>query len=399
MRARAAAPVLLLATALAAVVALPEAALFLMEPRRPGEATGMMRAAVAWSRVIAIVLALGAALLLARSARAGRGRATIVLLMLCAGVGLAAALPAYDAWLDQHARERYALDGWRADSSSMPGPEWLSFNVQLEIPNATGETRVELPPLARGDSYMVSAVFADDDATSFWKSHVAASARDACMRWDGQQPTPAGDRPSQSTILLQCDATHGGERAVVIAWGDPAAEVPLNVGVLVRPTTVGEVHARADDSLLLVAVVGGLASALSHAIASRGAPRSSLVFAPLLVCALWGVAAVMPRVERFWPPRDWSVAVSFALLALAAAGFGAWRARLRGGARVADAVRTSAYVACAIAALAPIAATRVWHHGVPWVVLAMLGTFLVAGATLLALREPRGPIDAALSAA
>lgn len=399
MRARAAAPVLLLATALAAVVALPEVALLLMEPRRPGEAAGMMRAAVAWSRIIAIILALGAALLLARSARASRGRVAIVLLTLCAGIGLAAALPAYDAWLEQHARERYAIERWRADPSFMPGPESLSFSLQLEVPNATGETRVDLPPLARGDAYMVSAVFGDDDATSFWKSHVSASARDACMRWDGQQPTPADDRPLQSSFLLQCDATHRGERAVFVAWGDPATPVPLHVGVLVRPVAVGEVHARADESLLLVAIIAGTATALSHAVASRGAPRSSLAFAPLLVCVLWGAAAVMPRVERFWPPRDWSVAISFALVALAAAAFCAWRLRSIGGARVADAARTSAYAASLVAALAPIAATRIWRHDVPWVVLAIVGTFLVAGATLLALRGPRDPSRAALPAA
>lgn len=395
MRARAVAPILLLAAALVAAVALPELALLLMAPRRPGEAAGMMRAAVAWSRAIAVALALAAALLLARrAARPRSGRIAIVMLTLCAGVGFAAALPAYDAWLEQHTRERYEIDGWRADASYVPGPESLSFSAQLDIPNATGETRIALPPLARGDAYMASAVFGDDDATAFWKSRAETGARDACMRWDGQQPTPTRDAPSQSSILLQCDAIRGGERTFVVAWGDPATPVPLHVGVLVRPMSVGEVHARADETLVLVAAVGGLATALSHALASRRAPRPSLAFAPLLVCALWGAAAVMPRVERFWPPRDGSAAISFALVAFAAAGFGAWRLALRRGARVADAVRTSACAACAVAALAPVAAARVWHHDVPWVVLAMLGTFLVAGATLLALRRPREAADA-----
>lgn len=390
---RESAPFFVMLSALIAVVVLPELAFAWTEPGHPGEFGGALRAHVAWARAIAIIVALVASGMLAKSARPRGGRVgAVATIALCAGVGATAALPFYDQWIAADVRAHYAAPGWRAEASE-GGVDLLMFSSRSGGENVTDAQELTFPSLEKGDRYHAFASFRGGDPAGFWRSEVSLDPGDPCFSSEGALPTtPDGRGGGEVNFLRDCSARAAGSRTFAVKWGSADEPVDIAMGVLVIPVKAVEVDARVDDSLVLVAVVGGLAASLGSAVGIHRSRSPALVLAvpPLLICILWMVAALAPRERAYAPGPDAASAGAFALLAAAAAAFAAVRMVLaaRGLAPEASAVRASALGAATVTMLVPFAATRIFLDVIPWIVLAMIASLLVCASTLGALARP-----------
>ena len=393
MRPRDAWPLLLAVLALGAAAALPWVASAWTSGQRGDGIASALRAHVAWSRAVALGLALAAAVALARLRRrdpAGGARQGAAILVAASVLAVAAALPLHDAWADARIEARYlAAPGWARLDTWSDGP--LAFGLQREAPAHEGTLRVPMPDLAEGDAYQAFVSFAAGDPEGFYRAQVAGGNGDACVPAEGQTPR-GGPRavepaPRDSHVFLTCVVREPGPHVLTARWGRDEP-VDMRVAILLEPAYANAVQRRVDESVSLAA--GALALAAFAALAlttPRSTPRTraelaALAMGPSLACASWAAAALAPaslEASRA-AAAGFALAAVLAALAIAAA---AWRRP----ARAADALAWSAFLAAGIAAFATVPAARVWAMQVPWVVLGMLGTLAVAGLALVAARR------------
>lgn len=388
----------LMGGAFLAVAALPGIAYALTPVGRAGDFSSALHAHVAWSRGLALALATAAAFALARAhavepARAASQAARV--LGLCALVGLAASVPLYDDWLEARVQAHYTSeDGWRVDNAAGHSGEWnLMFRHEMRTDDLQGALAVQFPQLSKGDEYHAYVSFQADAPDAFFRSGMHGVDAHRCTGWDGQMPAaPAaeGERSGHTSVHMRhCTVPASGSPHVVVQWGDDAP-VATHFGVLLQPTYVNVIAARVDDSLFLVALMGGIGAHVAYAGAHARRPHASRWTAPALSLAPaafalgWLGAALGP--SRWMLPRDPTTTGAFVFLAaltalvIVGAAVAAWANRLPP--RVA--VRWSAFTACGLAISALMAAPRVWRFDVPWVLVGMMGTFLLAGFCLWA---------------
>lgn len=400
-------PLILAGLALAAAVALPAVGHMLTTPQRAGDYATTLRAHVAWGRAIAVGLAFAAALALARVRRADAARGArqgIVILLAASTLGVAAALPSYDAWIEERISGRYLdASGWARQDGGWPmGPEGVMVGFQDTREGHVGPVDVPFPHLEKGDEYHLLVTFASGVPAGFYRSDIELRRPDACTGWEAQMPQggidSTGPVPMSSVLMRTCTARDDGDNFAQARWGRDEP-VDTHVGVLVRPAYANVVEARHDESVALVAgalalfAFATLAVTLPRAAPGSRAELAALALGPALACATWAAAALAPRGFDPSPEEARAAASSFAILAtLLALAMGAlvaaaWREDIRAR----DALRWSGYLAAALAAFAPVAAARAWRYDVPWVILGMLGTLAVAALALAAAeRIPKG---------